>query len=491
MSLNEENEQAAGHGPSFTTLVEQFQNFADCGAYEAMLDCAARAVQTWPGARRAWYLLSIGLVVMGHQSAARLAMLKAVRVGYEPQPPWLFETFMLYLEASGEDMPRVAEILKPCPIVGRMQKHLDPVVASTIDQLIQGHVARFDAGQFELPRLIPKKLDACLAGPLKILMLHTEFVNLDGVLNGNLRNDIADVLEYSAQAQGFEVYRSQATDLLICSPSVTEADIYNALDLIDQEIDRFKPDILLVDANFMSQANSLQPVHLAAYRARGLKVAAVIGDLYDTRPNLLDHWGLGCDVMIYFNSCTSHPGASQYRDKAMYWPGLPFEDSMFQPSAPADRVIELCVIGSLNRGREYYAKIMEGSGFPGLYLVHDRSSGMALPVPEYRAQLCRSRMVFNNGTITANQRILTGRVFETIYSGALLLEESGNDIDQLYVPWVHYLPFANVHQLNALAQFIQSREDIRQAMTERALAWTKTHFAPAYFWQTLRARLAV
>jgi hypothetical protein len=164
---------------------------------------------------------------------------------------------------------------------------------------------------------------------------------------------------------------------------------------------------------------------------------------------------------------------------------------MFQPLAPADRSIDLCVIGSLNRGREFYAKIMEGSGFPGLYLVHDRSSAKALSVSDYRAHLCRSRMVFNNGTITANQRILTGRAFETIYSGALLLEESGNDLDQLYLPWVHYLPFANVHQLTALAQYVQVREDIRQAITERALAWTRTYFAPADFWRHLRARLAL
>jgi hypothetical protein len=491
MSLIEQEPSLAGQGPNFAALIEQFQAFADRGEHEAMLDCAARAVQTWPGARRAWYLLTIGLVVAGFQSAARLAMLKAVRVGYEPQPPWLFEMFMLYLEASGEDMPRVAEILKPCPIFGRMQKHLDPVVASTIDQLIQGHVARFESGHFNKPRLIPGKLDAEFDRPLKILMLHTEFVNLGGVLNGNLRNDIADVLEYSAQAQGFDVYRSQATDLLICSPSVTETEVNNALALLEQEIERFRPDILLVDANFIGQANSLQPVHLAAYRARGLRIAAVMGDLYDTRPNLLDHWGLGCDVMIYFNSCTSHAGATMYRDKAMYWPGLPFEDSMFKPLAAAERSIDLCVIGSLNRGREYYAKIMEGSGFPGLYLVHDRTAEKALPVSDYRAHLCRSRMVFNNGTITANQRILTGRVFETIYAGALLLEESGNDIDQLYVPWVHYLPFANVHQLTALAQYVQAREDIRQAMTQRALEWTRTHFAPAGFWQHVRARLAL
>jgi len=388
-------------------------------------------------------------------------------------------------------MPRLAEILKPCPIFGRMKKQLDPVIASTIDQLIQGHVARFESGAFERPRLIPKKLDNGPARPLKILMLHTEFVNLKGVLDGNLRNDIADVLEYSANAQGFDVYRSQATDLLICSPSITGTQVSNALALLDQEMERFKPDILLVDSNFVGQANSLQPVHLAVYRARGVKVAGVMGDLYDTRPNLLDHWGPGCDVMIYFNSCTSHAGATMYRDKAMYWPGLPFEESLFQPLAPADRSIDLCIIGSLNRGREYYARIMEGSGFPGLYLIHDRTAEKALPISEYRAHLCRSRMVFNNGTISANQRILTGRVFEAIYAGALLLEESGNDIDQLYVPWVHYLPFANVHQLTALAQYIQAREDVRQAMAGRALAWTKAHFAPADFWQHMRARLAL
>jgi hypothetical protein len=488
MTVIEQESAPADQGASFSALVAQFQAFADQGAYDAMLESAARAVQSWPGAPQAWYLLCLGLTLTGDRSAARMAMIKAVRAGYVPQPPWVFDMFVLYLEAKGEDEPRVAEILKPCPIFGRMQKQLDPVVASAIDQLIQGHVARFEAGQFEKPRLIPGKLDAIWSGPLKILMLHTEFVDLN---QANVRNDIADTLEFSASAQGFDIFRSRAADILLYNPAVGPAEVMAALGLLDDEIAAIEPDILLVDGNFIGNELTIQPHHLARYRARGIKVAAIIGDLYDRKPNLLDYWGPGCDVMVYYNGCTSHAASTRYRDKAMFWPGLPFEEAMFQPLRPEDRSIDLCLIGSLNRGREYYAKIMEGSGFPGRYLVHDRSAAQALSVADYRAHLAASRMVFSNGTITANQRIVTARVFEIIYSKALLLEESGNDLDQLYVPWVHYLPFANVHQLTALAQYVQAREDIRQAMTERALAWTKTHFSAADFWQNMRTRMAV
>jgi len=55
-------------------------------------------------------------------------------------------------------------------------------------------------------------------------------------------------------------------------------------------------------------------------------------------------------------------------------------------------------------------------------------------------------MILNTGVISANHHIVTLRVFEITYAHALLLDEVGSEIDRLYVPYVHYLPFANVHQ---------------------------------------------
>lgn len=92
-------------------------------------------------------------------------------------------------------------------------------------------------------------------------------------------------------------------------------------------------------------------------------------------------------------------------------------------------------------------------------------------------------MVFSNGIISNNLRIVTARVFETIWSGALLFEESGSDADKFLVPFVHYVPFANAHQLVAFAQFFGKHEDRRRAIADRGKAHLDTHFAPDIFWE--------
>ncbi len=261
--------------------------------------------------------------------------------------------------------------------------------------------------------------------------------------------------------------------------------------ILDREIDKIRPDIVLMDGNFMGHPGTIEPAFFSNRAQRGLKLVVTIPDLYDRKANVFDYWAGEADLLVYLNRRTSHVESSPFADKALYWPGLPFEAEMFAPLVDGEKAIDLCMIGSLNRGREYYAKLMEGLGFPGFYLIHDRSSGQALSVEDYRRRMAQSKMIFNNGVISTNQRIVTARVFEIIYSGAVLLEESGSDLDGLYLPWVHYLPFANIHQFAALCQYMQRHDDQRQAMTQRALAWTKTHFPGRYFWNSLLHRLGI
>lgn len=64
-------------------------------------------------------------------------------------------------------------------------------------------------------------------------------------------------------------------------------------------------------------------------------------------------------------------------------------------------------------------------------------------------------------------RTVTGRSFETLLGGALLVHEEAPDMDYYFVAGEHYLRFSNVAELRAVAQFItenpEEAEEIRRA----------------------------
>jgi hypothetical protein len=458
------------------------------GQFDRAADFARSAIHLAPENGTAWFYLSAALCDQGQTGIAQMAMLRAIRSGYEHSGPWRADLFSLMIQALGEDQPRVAEIMKPCPLFGRMQQTLDSRTAALIKTCLDTNLDRFDRGLLAPPTLIPALPDDLTIKGQTILMVQNEFIHGS---QANIRNDIADIYVDSAKHHGFRIIRSQAADQILHDPHLSRSpEVLRAgLARLDVEIEQVKPDIVMMDGNFLGHARTIEPAYFTARPSRGFKLVITIPDLYDRKPNVFDYWAGVADVVVHFNRRTSHVEASSHLAKALHWPGLPFEAHMFKPYAGADKTIDLCMLGSLNRGREYYARLMQGLGFPGYYLIHDRSGGQALSVEDYRARFAQAKLIFNNGTITPNQRIVTGRVFEAIYSRAVLLEESGSDVEQLYHPWVHYLPFANIHQFAALCQFMQHHEDRRQAMAQRALAWTHTHFAGRFFWASLLARL--
>ena len=71
-----------------------------------------------------------------------------------------------------------------------------------------------------------------------------------------------------------------------------------------------------------------------------------------------------------------------------------------------------------------------------------------------------------------HSRIVTGRSFEAILSGALLVQELTPDMHHFFVPGKHYLEFSSISELSAIVQFIRENrekaEEIRRCGYEFA-----------------------
>jgi spore maturation protein CgeB len=91
--------------------------------------------------------------------------------------------------------------------------------------------------------------------------------------------------------------------------------------------------------------------------------------------------------------------------------------------------------------------------------------------------------------VTPNFRIVTARVIEALCAKGLLLEEIGSDVEELLVPFIHYVPFSNLHQFVAYSQYFQKHEDRRQEIADAGHDWSQKHFSSKQFWAQLIRRL--
>ncbi|MBM2841982.1 MAG: hypothetical protein HW412_2510, partial [Bacteroidetes bacterium] len=82
-------------------------------------------------------------------------------------------------------------------------------------------------------------------------------------------------------------------------------------------------------------------------------------------------------------------------------------------------------------------------------------------------------------------RIITGRVWESILAKALLLEEENDEIKNYFVPFVHFIPFRSVNQLETYIRYFETHEDARRRIVNEASAWFQRRFSKERVWHSL------
>ncbi len=90
----------------------------------------------------------------------------------------------------------------------------------------------------------------------------------------------------------------------------------------------------------------------------------------------------------------------------------------------------------------------------------------------YMERIAEATCALNLSTRPNHMQIVTGRCFESMISGSLLIQEETPDLDYYFIAGEHYLPFSNITELRSICKFIQTRpaeaEEIRRRGTEFA-----------------------
>ncbi|MBF0295404.1 MAG: glycosyltransferase [Magnetococcales bacterium] len=73
-------------------------------------------------------------------------------------------------------------------------------------------------------------------------------------------------------------------------------------------------------------------------------------------------------------------------------------------------------------------------------------------------------------------RTITRHAFDSLASGALLIQESSPQMDRRFMAGEHYLEFANLAELAALARFVTERPQEAEAIRQRGHAFAMAHY---------------
>jgi hypothetical protein len=89
----------------------------------------------------------------------------------------------------------------------------------------------------------------------------------------------------------------------------------------------------------------------------------------------------------------------------------------------------------------------------------------------YMKRLASTGCSLNFSMRQDGSRVLTGRLFETLLAGALLVQEDTDDAEHYVVPGEHYLRFSSVAELRAIVQFIAEQPEQADIIRRRGNAF--------------------
>jgi len=293
--------------------------------------------------------------------------------------------------------------------------------------------------------------------------------------------DVAYHFSRSAEEAGIRVHRFDA-DSLVWGRN---GDLATSLESLRQFLAKTEPAIVAFDGNFIPNGRTIDAnAILDLKRLYGFKLLSVIGDCYDAQPrDFLGYWHGVADMSVIFHEYTKYYRNLPNKSNVLVCPTLPFHETTFAPGAARD--IDLSFIGSDQRDRRLFLRAAADAGLKTLGRFHNRARSEAPDLTEYVSLLGRSKLTFNNGWVHNGDSIITGRVGEAILSGAVLIQEVGTPIDDYLVPFVHYVPVANLVQLVVFCQFLIENDELRARISNEARIFWQARYASSRFWQRI------
>ena len=302
----------------------------------------------------------------------------------------------------------------------------------------------------------------------------------------------------SARHAGIKAYEFDVTQTLSLNgysgKRVTSKQVVNQeLHRLREHLRDAKPSILVVDGNFVPGSGSYDVGILADLKQEfGFSLCTWLPDFHGLQTeDRLGYWGEVSDLVVNASGAWGHHNKyyDQFpqKEKVLLSPCPPADETIWLNNR-ATRDISLGFWGSKARRIPDYLGFATKCGIDTNILYReDVGRGQ---FGDYVDFLLRSKITFSSGWtgIVAGRRtgLMHYRIWESIRAGALLINECGSPIDEFLVPFIHYVPVDNVHELVHYSRFLLDNEKISESISTAAHSFYKEHYSSTKFWNRVR-----
>ena len=261
------------------------------------------------------------------------------------------------------------------------------------------------------------------------------------------------------------------------------------LERLAEKTAAFAPDVIVLDGNYVPSTESLNPAFLGKEKSRhGFKLIAFVGDAWGSHwVPAADAWSEVCDIVFHCAPETPFERECRFPEK-LCWSGCPVNTRNFFRDEKKD--FDISFVGTYVSGlRPFWLtvalQIAAKLNLKHRLLPHKREAGVALTMDQYAAVLRRSRMVLNFSTRLGPLKMMTGRTWQAMNAGTVLLEEDNAFTSAYFVPFVHFIPFATRNELAYAIEFFSRNPAEAARVGEAASAFCRERYSAKEVWSQL------
>lgn len=271
-------------------------------------------------------------------------------------------------------------------------------------------------------------------------------------------------------------------------PSAGERE--NDMKSLKELIQVFLPDVIFSDINFQGNESGVNPQFFEYIRQTfSLKVIGMIGDAWgDHGTNLMQYWSPSVDLLLY-----AAPPEDKHHVLVSKLPNIFLIPLAVNPNSYYNEIpkeIDVYFSGSLSWGlRPFWLPFLRNTvrnhALKAVINSHNREASIAFNHDTYEKYTRTSKVIVNFSSRNYNSnpvKALTGRAWQAIASGALLLEEDNEPIKHYFTPYVHYVPFKTVPDLEFLINFFVKNAEYRDLISQAGFRYCNEHYNSSKTW---------
>jgi hypothetical protein len=296
-----------------------------------------------------------------------------------------------------------------------------------------------------------------------------------------LPNDLAWHFTGSARAAGV-AFQTYLDDAIVFPAQFSGSDglVAERVAAFEAHLAAAPPDILILDCAYMPAARGLTPMGMRALADRlGFTLVGLMRDALADHMDYLRAWADACDRVLVYDPKSPILADSKAR---VLWGQV----QHLTPPAVA-RGSGLLFLGADSYGvRNMLLSVLATS--PDLEFAAITGAARAKECPDfetYMARLAGAGAVLNIAAHSRDGFLVTGRVFEAIALGAVLIEQDNPATSAFFTPWRHYLPWTDVADIVQLARFVARNPDQADRIRVEARRWLDLNYDCGSFWRSL------